>query len=158
MLNSLDPNKRLLVYLVINVVVSALTTLLVLTIWSRFALAAPEFEGGLAATEGSQAAGQVSINSVIAVGDLANERVVIEHISDQDLSLAGWRLRDENGNEYRFPALVLHADARVNVFSGQGADSSTDLYWGRSVAVWASGEQAELLDASGQPQAVYSVP
>jgi micrococcal nuclease len=95
---------------------------------------------------------------VIAVGDLANERVVIEHVGDRDLSLAGWHLLDENGNEYRFPALVLHPEAQVNVFSGQGVDSSTDLYWGRSVAVWATGEQAELLDASGQQQAVYRVP
>ena len=157
MLNSLDPGKRLLVYLVINVIVSALSTLAVLTIWSSFALSAPDFENTPVTTQ-AQLPGQVSISTVIAVGDLANERVVIEHISDQDLSLAGWRLRDENGNEYRFPALVLHADARVNVFSGQGADSSTDLYWGRSVAVWASGEQAELLDASGQQQAVYRVP
>ena len=158
MLNSLDPNKRLLVYLMINVAVSALTTLIVIVVWSRFALSVPDFEGGQAATPGSQPSGQVRISTVIAVGDLANERVVIEHIGDRDLSLAGWRLRDENANEYRFPALVLHPDARVNVFSGQGADSSTDLYWGRSVAVWASGEQAELLDASGRQQAVYSVP
>ncbi len=158
MLNSLDPGKRLLVYLVINVIVSALTTLAVLTVWSSLALSGPSFEGNLAATQGSQASGQVSINTIIAAEDLANEHVVIEHIGDQDIALAGWLLRDENGNEYHFPALVLHPGGQVNVFTGQGADTATDLYWGRSVSVWASGEQAELLDASGLQQAVYRIP
>ena len=158
MLNSLDPGKRLLVYLVINVIVSALTTWIVLTIWSSIALSGPTFEGNPVATQGSPASGQVSISTVIAAGDLSNEHVVIEQIGDQDLTLAGWRLRDENGNEYHFPALVLHPGAQVNVFTGQGTDSATDLYWGRSVAVWTSGEQAELLNAANQQQAVYSVP
>lgn len=159
MLNSLDPSKRLLVYLAINVIVSALTTLAVLTVWSSLALTGPNFEGNLVATQGSQPpSGQVSINTVIGAGDLANEHVVIEHIGDQDIALAGWLLREENGNEYDFPALVLHPGAQVNVFTGQGTDSATDLYWGRSVAVWASGEQAELLDASGRQQAVYRIP
>jgi len=158
MLNSLDPGKRLLVYLVINVIVSAFTALVVLAIWSSFALSAPEFDSSQVATQGSQPSGEVSINTVIAAGDLANEHVVIGHIGDQDLTLAGWRLRDENGNEYQFPALVLHPGAQVNVFSGQGVDTSTDLYWGRSVAVWTAGEQAELLDANKRQQASYLVP
>jgi hypothetical protein len=158
MLNSLDPGKRLLVYLVINVIISALTTLAVLTIWSSLVLTGQSFEGNLEPTQGSQASGQVSINTVIGAGDLANERVVIVHIGDQDVALAGWRLRDENGNEYQIPALVLHPGGQVNVFTGQGADTATDLYWGRSVSVWASGERAELLDTSGRQQAVYRIP
>lgn len=158
MLNSLDPDKRLLVYLVINVIVSALTTLAVLTIWSSLVFSGPSFEGNMAPTQGSQASGRVSINTVIGAGDLANERVVIAHIGDQDVALAGWILRDENGNDYEMPALVLHPGGQVNVFTGQGADTATDLYWGRSVYVWASGEQAELLDVSGQPQAAYVIP
>jgi len=160
MLNNLDPSKRLLVYLVINVIVSALTAFIVLTIWSNLVLSAGPAIGGPAPTAQSisPAVGQVGINTVIGAGDLANERVVIQHIGEQDLSLAGWKLRDENGHEYRFPALVLHPGAQVNVFSGQGTDSATDLYWGRSVAVWEIGERAELLDGGDQTQAEYVIP
>lgn len=160
MLDGLDANKRLLVYLVINVIVSALTTLLVITVWSNLALSAGPPIGGAStpSADSSQQVGQVRIATVIGAGNLANERVAIEHVGEQDISLAGWRLRDANGNEYRFPALVLHPGARVNVYTGAGTDSSTDLYWGLSVAVWTSGERLELLDGGNQRQATYIVP
>lgn len=159
MLKSLDPKRRLLVYLAINVVVSALTTLLVLVIWSRLTLASGPTFSGLAATQAAVAPdSQVRIGAVIGAGDAANERVTIEHTGDQDISLAGWRLRDENGNEYRFPALVLHPGAQVSVYTAKGEDSVTALYWGRSAAVWSSGELAIVYDGDGRAQATYSVP
>jgi hypothetical protein len=159
-LNNLDPSKRLAVYLVINIVVSALTTLLVLVVWSQFTMAGlPEFGSEPTATAAvAQTDDQLSINAIIGAGDLENERVVIQHTGDVDISLAGWRLRDSGGNEYRFPALVLHPGAQVNVFSGSGEDGAGELFWGRSVATWSSGEQATLIDASGQIQATYTTP
>ncbi|MEX1247448.1 MAG: lamin tail domain-containing protein [Anaerolineales bacterium] len=160
MFNQLDPGKRLVVYLVINVIVSALTTLLVLIIWSSFAFSGgPDLGTRSASTQAAlQTDRQVDISAVIGAGDLDNEHVVFEQVGDEDLSLAGWRLRDEDGNEYRFPALVLHPGAQLSVFSGQGEDTATVLYWERSVAVWSSGEEAILYDASGQPQAAYQTP
>lgn len=160
MLNNLDPSKRLLVYLVINVIVSALTTLTVLVVWSNITLAnLPEFGSQPTATEAVVLAeSEVGINAIIGAGDLANERVVIQHLGDGDVSLAGWRLRDSNGNEYRFPALILHPGAQVNIYTTSGDDGASALYWNRSVAVWSSGEQATLLDASGEVQATYLVP
>lgn len=157
MLNSLDPGKRLVVYLVINIIVSALTTLIVMSLWTSLTLSgAPNAAGNQPTAVAG--AGQLTINAVIGAGDLENERVQIEHVGDEDVSLAGWRLRDENGNEYRFPALVLHPDAQVNVFSSQGDDSVSALYWDRQVTVWAPGELVSLLDPSGQVQATYTVP
>jgi hypothetical protein len=106
----------------------------------------------------AQVDSEISINAIIGAGDLANERVVMQHNGAGDVSLAGWRLRDASGNEYRFPALILHTGAQVNVYTTSGDDGASALYWDRSVAVWASGEQATLLDASGQIQATYTVP
>ena len=84
--------------------------------------------------------------------------MLIEHVGDKDLSLAGWRLRDEDGNEYRFPALVLHPGARVKLFTHAGDDTASELYWDRQVAAWSSGEKVSLLDPRGQEQAGYVVP
>ncbi|MBX3048660.1 MAG: lamin tail domain-containing protein [Anaerolineales bacterium] len=161
MLNRLSPGKRLLFYLAINIVVSALTTLLVLTLWSRLAFAgAPQIGGSLsgAGSATSPALSGVSINAVLGAGSAADERVVLVHTGQQDVSLASWRLRDENGNEYRFPALVLHPGAQVSVHTTSGTDSVSALFWGRTAPVWRSGELARLLDASGGEQAVYTVP
>lgn len=156
MFDGLDARRRLIVYLLINIVVSALTTLLVLVIWSRFNLAgAPEF---LNPTPGQSGSDQIQITTVIAAGDLENESVLLEHVGDRDVSLAGWVLRDEDGNEYHFPALVLHLGAQVSVFTGQGDDSASELFWDRQVAVWASGEQVSLIDPSNQTQSSYTVP
>lgn len=158
MLRNLDPGRRLLVYIVVNVIVSTLTTLIVMALWTNYTLSNEPSLGSLPSAGNRQLASQLAITAVIGAGDLANEHVTIEHTGSQDLSLAGWRLRDQNGNEFRFPALVLHPGAYVEVFSGQGANSATSLFWGRMVAVWASGELATLLDASGQTQATYLVP
>ncbi len=160
MLNRLSPGKRLLFYLVINIIVSALTTLLVLTLWSRLAFAGAPQIGGGTGSGGAVAPmlSGVSINAVVGAGSAADERVVLVHTGAGDVSLAGWRLRDENGNEYRFPALVLHPGAQVSVHTMAGTDSVSALFWGRTAPVWRSGEQARLLDASGAEQALYIVP
>lgn len=158
MLRNLDPGRRLLVYIVVNVIVSALTTLIVMALWTNYTLANEPALGSLPSNGSSQAASQLAITAIIGAGDLANEHVAIENNGSVDLSLAGWRLRDQNGNEYRFPALVLHPGASIDIYSGQGVNSATSLFWGRMVAVWVSGEQATLLDASGQTQATYLVP
>jgi hypothetical protein len=100
----------------------------------------------------------VQITGVIGAGDLDNERVVIAHVGDEDISLSGWRLRDEDGNEYRFPALVLHPGAQVNLFTRQGDDTASQLFWNRQVSAWESGELVTLLDISGRRQAEYLVP
>ncbi|MCW5877053.1 MAG: lamin tail domain-containing protein [Anaerolineales bacterium] len=158
MLNRLSPGKRLLFYLVINIIVSALTTLLVLVIWSRFAFGGAPVIGAPAGDGAAASLSGVAINAVIGAGDLANERVLLVHEGEADVSLAGWRLRDENNNEYRFPALVLHPGAQVNLHSGAGDDTAAALFWGRLAPVWRSGERARLLDASGAEQATYTVP
>ncbi len=165
----MDPRKRLSFYLMINVLVSALTTLVVLVIWSRLT-APPPLDGiidippsgqlntAALSPEPGEYSGKLSISTIIGTGDVDNERVLIEHVGDEDVSLASWRLEDEDGNSYRFPALVLHAGGSVQVFSRQGEDGVTRLFWNRSEPLWSEGEQARLIDPNGDEQATYTAP
>jgi hypothetical protein len=140
----------------VNVVVSALTTLIVLALWTRFTLGdVPEF--GSTSTE-SVNTSELVISAVIGAGDLENEHVIIEFTGSEDLSVSGWRLRNEQGVEYRFPALVLHPGAEINVFSRQGEDSASTLFWDRLVPMWDSGDKVTLLNPSGKTQVTYTVP
>ncbi len=106
----------------------------------------------------SSANPQLQIFSVVGAGDLPTERVVIRHIGEQQISMAGWRLRSDRGQEYSFPQLILYKDGAVSVHTTSGVDSVSDLYWGRSEAVWQSGSTVILLDPQGNEHVVFTVP
>lgn len=158
MLREILSEPRLVRYLVLNVILSALTALIVLSLWSHFVLNTPPAAVGGTPLAASTFTGQLRVAAVVGAGDLDNERVTIEHAGDEDITLSGWRLRDASGVEFRFPALVLHPGAQVSVLTRNGDDSASELFWDRQVAVWSSGELLTLLDPSGQVQATYTVP
>ncbi|MCW5875102.1 MAG: lamin tail domain-containing protein [Anaerolineales bacterium] len=151
-----DP--RLVRYLILNILVSIVTALIVMSLWTFFvfrqAPAPLPFEGGSALP----ATSQLRVAAVVAVGDLQSERVLIEHAGDKELALAGWRLRDASGTEFRFPTLVLHPGGQVAIYTRAGDDTAAELYWGRQAPVWSRGEELTLLDASGNVQATYLIP
>jgi len=101
---------------------------------------------------------EVVIDSVIGVGDLASEHVYIRRTGYGDLSLAGWQLKDENGNVFVFPQLELFQGGAVNIWSTVGAPTVVDLYWNLQGPVWRPGEKVTLLDASGKVRATYTIP
>jgi len=105
----------------------------------------------------SQEAGVV-INSVIGVGDLASERVFISRTGGSVLLIEGWKLMDEDGNVFTFPALELFEGGAVNVWTTSGSPTVIDLYWSMQNSVWKSGERVTLLDAQGKVRAVYRIP
>jgi LysM repeat protein len=98
------------------------------------------------------------INAVIGPGDLASEHVFITRTGDDQLSLSGWQLKDEDGNVFVFPQLELYKDGAVNVWTTSGANTVVDLYWGLTSPVWSSEEKVTLLDAQGKVRATYTVP
>jgi len=100
---------------------------------------------------------QLAIRAVAEAGNLANERVTIMNL-DGPVNLAGWTLRDSQGNVYAFPALSLFQGGAVNVHTGPGRDTVTDLYWGQSGAAWQSGETATLVDPQGQTHTTFTTP
>ncbi len=99
----------------------------------------------------------VTIREVRGAGVLADEVLVVAN-DGGPVDLAGWTLRDETGHLYTFPTLKLVKSVTVSLHTTSGTDSVTDLYWGQSGAVWASGKTALLSDASGNLRARYQVP
>lgn len=100
----------------------------------------------------------VIIASVVGMGSLDGERVLLSRTGEGSLSLAGWRLEDEDGNTYTFPQLTLFKGGAVNLYSRSGLNTAVDLYWGLSSPAWRSGETVTLRDAQGQIHATYQVP
>ncbi|KAA3645041.1 MAG: lamin tail domain-containing protein [Chloroflexi bacterium] len=164
--------RRLGSYLLLNVIVSAVTVLLVLWLFGdRFQPAVPiddlpdvpVSENGEQpvpedSVAGGNLSGQLEIASVVGAGDLENEHVLIRHIGDQELSLENWQLQDSQGNSFLFPALTMINGGAVTVFTQPGATTVVELYWGLDVPIWEEGEQASLLDPDGTVQATFTVP
>ena len=101
---------------------------------------------------------EIEIVAIIGAGDLRSERVQLRGVGEGSLSLAGWKLRDEDQMEYAFPAITLFGNGAVNIFSSAGVDTVVALFWGLPSAVWESGEIATLIDNNGMVQAIYQVP
>lgn len=169
----MKPWKRMLLYLALNVLVSAVTTFLVLTWWDRThrvdlpvtssstpAAAAPTAAAGSApaATPIPEGETVIEIRNVFGVGDLQNEVVVIKRVGDGELALSRWKMEDGEGNAYTFPDLVLNKDGAVQVYTRSGVDTVIELFWGMGRAAWSSGEQVTLVDPQGTVRATYTIP
>ena len=71
--------------------------------------------------------------------------------------MTNWYVMDAVTNRYVFPEFRLAPGASVKVHTGRGADSVTDLYWGRRGAVWNNkGDTAYLHDSAGNLIDAYS--
>jgi hypothetical protein len=169
--------KRAIPFLILNIIISAATTLAVLN-W---------FGGGLrlnqqpeptvssavlnpsptpaavqpvepAATLAADASGRViEIQTVIGPGDLNNESVQLRRLGAGDLRMAGWRLDDNNGHRFVFPDFVLNKDGAVQVSTRPGTNTAIALFWGQQAAVWSPGTTVSLYDTEGNLQVMYTV-
>ena len=151
--------RRLFTTLLINIFVSALVTGTVIFFYDRahradcnttipIVVPVPTGEAGV----------NVNIAGVIGVGNLQDERIVIQNNGTEEIELTGWTLTDNKGLVYNFPQLMLFPGAKVQVHTASGKDSPTDLYWGSPVPVWTSGELAALYDTHAIARAFYRVP
>lgn len=105
--------------------------------------------------------GSVAIDSVIGVGDLDSERVLLKHRGGGEISLVGWRLEDERGSVFVFPSspeLLLYPGGAVNVYTRSGVNTVVDLYWGLDRPIWSSGVTVILRDATGSVHTQYVIP
>jgi len=162
--------RRLIPYLLLNVLVSACVTSAIL-FWyhqnyrsvSQSAVppaASLVDQSGPApqATLDPQADIPVEIVSVIGAGTLSAEWVVVSYTGDDQINLARWELRDEDKNVFVFPQLILHPNGAVQIHTASGTNTVIDLYWSKENPVWESGEEAQLFDPTGNVRARYKVP
>lgn len=100
----------------------------------------------------------VEIVSIVGAGMLDAESVTVKNAGEEPLNLSGWQLKDSDKNIFIFPNLTLNAEGAVRVHTEPGTDNVIDLYWNAGAPIWQSGEEALLLDPSGNPQDTYQVP
>jgi len=167
--------KRIFPYLILNVVVTAVTTLLILVVWDRVQHPAlPTATGGgpvvsAETSNGSQGAPSaqatlppleepiIRIETVIGAGDLATETIQLQRIGEGDLQMQGWQL-EGNGKEFIFPNLTLNKNGSVRLNTRAGQSSVIELFWGLESPVWRSGYTISLYDPAGNLRASYSIP
>jgi len=160
-------SQTLIIYLLLNIIISALTMMAVLWIWNRVQHnqniietqyqenCPPMYSGGDNLPPPDQQVLEIKI--VYSPGNLQNEIVVIRRIGDSSLMLAGWQLVDENGNNFTFPALSFNK-GEINIHSTSGDNSAIDLYWGLPNAVWQTGEIVRILDYANNERGRYIIP
>ena len=155
-------------YVLLNVAISALTTLGVLFWWQQSHPAGLLAAGQPAATlvlasGGTGEAGAIPdvpirIENVFGVGDPAQEVVVVGYTGENPLQLSGWELRRAKQQVYRFPPVLLLANASLQVYTRQGTDGPLTLYVGSGSPLWEQGERVELYDDAGALRAQFQIP
>jgi hypothetical protein len=149
--------RRLVLYLLLNALVSLLVSVTILYFYDRANRKTDCDPGGIAATNvpGGVAA---EIISVASAGVLENESIVIQNQGDQALPLSGWTLKDSQGSIFTFPELTIYPGGSIQVHTKPGTDTAADLFWGRAEPVWQSGELAALYDSQNIARAFYRIP
>jgi micrococcal nuclease len=72
--------------------------------------------------------------------NLNDEYVVFENTGSETVDLSGWTVSDEVGHTYTFPSgQSLASGETVTLHSGSGTDTTTDIYWDASGAIWNNG-------------------
>ncbi|SEK73166.1 lamin tail domain-containing protein [Haloferax larsenii] len=122
------------------------------------------------ATEGGAAEGTTATNeyglSIDVVADapgndndnLNGEYVTLRNGGTETLDLSGWTVSDAAGASYTFAeGTELPAGETLTLYTGSGTDTETDVYWGRSGAVWNNGgDTVTVTDSSGSTVATYT--
>jgi len=164
----MKPRNRWLPFLFLNILISALTTLLVLFFWSRAhptqTVNLPSSLDPLINAEPQPTVTLpvndiqlIKIVNVIGTGNLANEYVVLERIGEGVLSLTDWKLLDDENNEFIFPEIEL-IQGQLEIYSHSGVNTVNKLFWNSKQAVWKSGETVHLVDYQNQERASFIIP
>jgi hypothetical protein len=78
------------------------------------------------------------------------EKVVFYNSGTMPVNMKGWKLSDRAKHQYTFPEVELLPGEAVAVHTGAGKNTDTDLFWGRTRAVWNNrGDKVFLLDELG---------
>ena len=170
--------KKLLFYVVLNIVVSAVTIVGVLYLWENTRLKNLLFDAGDIPAEASSAAASstsaedsqnllIEIGEVGGIGNLATEYVRLVRPGTEPvetISLQGWSIKDENNQHYNIleksgvASLDLHGQGAVNIYTKEGDSNPIELYLDLSDPIWQPGETITLIDPEGEVHDTYLIP
>lgn len=167
--------KRLILFTLINIIISATTVFVVLTIWQQTHPPAQvptpivmepveevlpsDKDTPTAADEGLlTAGGELTIDGVFGVGNHAMEYILIRNDSQASLNLQGWQISTPQGIVYNFPSLTLNQGGAVKLYSKTGNNSVIELFWNSAEAIWSPGDQVDLIDPFGNLHISYQIP
>ncbi|RBI62438.1 hypothetical protein DMJ13_11275 [halophilic archaeon] len=111
-----------------------------------------------AATTESDGSATLTFDVIHPDGDNYNEEYVdITNAGTSSVDVSGYTVEDSAGHTYTFPSgFSLDAGATVRLHSGDGTDSSTDLYWNNGWTWNNGGDTAYLFDDNGSDVAKRS--
>ena len=91
----------------------------------------------------------VSIHPITENED--NERVILTNTGEEKFNLNGWRLKNESGDTFVFPEFELDPGSEVTIWTGNGDDTDTNLYWDAETSKWdVDGGRVRVLDETGE--------
>jgi len=170
--------KKLLFYVVLNIIVSAITIIAVLYLWENTKLKNMLFDSGDIPAEVSSAASSsdtaaasenllIEIGEVGGIGNLATEYVRLVRPGSEPgdtISLQDWSIKDENNHQYNIleqsgvASLDLHGQGAVNIYTKEGDSNPIELYLDLSDPIWQPGETVTLIDPQGEVHDTYLIP
>ena len=169
--------KKLLFFIAINIIVSAVTIIGVLYIWENTRLKNVLFDGAEPPAEVSSPSAEngseesanllIEIGEVGGLGNLATEYVRLVRPDSEagaTISLQDWSIRDENNHEFvileqsGLASLDLHGQGAVNIYTKEGSSNPIELYLGLSDPIWQPGETVTLIDPQGDVHDTYLIP
>jgi hypothetical protein len=163
--------RKLLPYLVLNFLVSALAVVVVLLIWDRAHqpatlanqnLSSPVVTSSSSSTESGVLPPldqvTIEIQGVIGTGDLDTERITLMNISDLEVSLGSWTIQDEDGHKLLLPSITVFPGGGIVLHSKAGIDSAVELYGNQDEPLFTSGEKVRLFDNQGHLRSSFIVP
>jgi asparagine N-glycosylation enzyme membrane subunit Stt3 len=66
--------------------------------------------------------------------NLKDEFVKIKNSGSSSVDLTGWQIKDEGDKHtYTFPSFELEAGATVTLYTAEGSNTDTELYWGSGI-------------------------
>lgn len=78
-----------------------------------------------------------------------DEYLVFENTGNETLDISGWTVRDAADHRYVMPAgTVLDPGQRLTLYTGQGADTETERYWGSASAIWNNGGDTVVVESA----------
>lgn len=81
-----------------------------------------------------------------------NEWVQFENQGGQAVSLSGWTVTDDSDRwSYPFGSVTVGPGDTIRLYTGEGSDTDSEMYWGYKRAVWNdTGDVVHLTDDDGE--------